>query len=217
MKRSRDISKLISLDCAERRICFYRTSQKRLYEVTPFQKYYHIAYILNAIELYQTGKIADRTLASWAHIYDTILNSEGKKGIEEFLLEDGKITIPYILKKEITWALDGLSFYSEEHFEAAHTASYAEWFLLLDDLYVNQGEWEFFYAPNHDTAPSMDVEWDISLMAVHHGRKVFCVVISEDLLDVGKDIDATMLGEEELPKKKVQLLEAGYTDITTEW
>ena len=54
-------------------------------------------------------------------------------------------------------------------------------------------------------------------MAVHHGRKVFCVVISEDLLDVGKDIDATMLGEEELPKKKVQLLEAGYTDITTEW
>ena len=196
MKRSRDISKLISLDCAERRICFYRTSKKRLYEATPFQKYYHIAYILNAIELYQTGKIADRTLARWAHIYDTILNSEGKKGIEEFLLEDGKITIPYILKKEITWALDGLSFYSEEYFEAAHTASYAEWFLLLDDLYV---------------------EWDISLMAVHHGRKVFCVVISEDLLDVGKDIDATMLGEEELPKKKEQLLEAGYTDITTEW
>lgn len=77
----------------------------------PFKKYYHIESIIMAINKYASHEWDDQTLAHWACIYCWILCG-GFKNVKEKLN-----SLEQFLKDDITWSLDGLSFFDESYFE----------------------------------------------------------------------------------------------------
>lgn len=109
----------------------------------PFEKYYSMQTIIAAINKYLSKEWDDKMLSHWACIYNWIIRGgfyenrkENFNSFETFLVD------------VISWDLDGLSFFDEEHefegaFELDKRIAFYENF---DHIWQTRGQWSCFYA-----------------------------------------------------------------------
>ncbi|MCM1260758.1 MAG: hypothetical protein NC182_06475 [Prevotella sp.] len=112
----------------------------------PFEKYYEVKMIKKAIDKYLNKEVTDCYLASWANLYNWIINGGFSKRTMKRLYKEN--IIQQIIKSEIFNYLDALSFFSEDDLEEDDQEEYDfHTYEMLDQILQTIEEWRGMYTP----------------------------------------------------------------------
>ncbi len=110
----------------------------------PFEKYYDVNIIIGAINKYLSKEWDDRTLAGWLCIYNWIICGGFSNKVKECFNP-----LEQFLVYEISWDLDGLSFFDEEtYFEdnEKELNDTIEGYKTWDYIWQTRDSWKGVYA-----------------------------------------------------------------------
>lgn len=117
---------------------------------SPFEKYYSVDKILNAIQKYQAGEINAKYLANWMSAYNWIImggfqaEEEGNIGLREFMM-----------RQLVDW-LDSLSYFEDDN-GRYQLEAYKNTFGVLDLILFDLDLCEAVYAPHGENANGVAV------------------------------------------------------------
>ena len=137
------IERVCNLTCSKEDVCRDQTTINYDCEY-PFRKYYDVNIIIGAINKYITKEWDDQTFAGWCCIYNWILCGGFSKNLKEKLnpLEE-------YLFEDLSWTLDGLSFFDAEYyFEESEDEIYEiiEGFKNWNHVWQTRDSWKGVYA-----------------------------------------------------------------------
>lgn len=137
------IERVCNLTCSKEDVCRDQTIIN--YDCKyPFRKYYDVNIIIGAINKYITKEWDDQTLAGWCCIYNWILCG----GFSNNLKEDLNPLEKYLFE-DLSWSLDGLSFFdAETYFEESEDEIYEiiEGFKNWNYVWQTRDSWKGVYA-----------------------------------------------------------------------
>lgn len=138
------IERICNLTCSKEDVCRDQTTINYDSEY-PFRKYYDVNIIIKAINKYISKEWDDQTLAGWCCIYNWILSGGFSNDVKEDLNP-----LEQYLFDDLSWELDGLSFFDEEtYFEESKDEIYEiiESFKNWDHIWQTRDSWKGVYAP----------------------------------------------------------------------
>ena len=138
------IERICNLTCSKEDVCRDQTTINYDSEY-PFRKYYDVNIIIKAINKYISKEWDDQTLAGWCCIYNWILCGGFSNDVKEDLNP-----LEQYLFDDLSWGLDGLSFFDEEtYFEESKDEIYEiiESFKNWDHIWQTRDSWKGVYAP----------------------------------------------------------------------
>ena len=138
------IERICKLTCSKEDVCRNQTTINFDSEY-PFRKYYDVNIIIKAINKYISKEWDDQTLAGWCCIYNWILCGGFSNDVKEDLNP-----LEQYLFDDLSWGLDGLSFFDEEtYFEESKDEIYEiiESYKKWDHIWQTRDSWKGIYAP----------------------------------------------------------------------
>ena len=169
------IERVCNLTCSKEDVCRNQTIIDYDYEY-PFEKYYDVNIIIGAINQYITKEWDDQTLARWCCIYNWILWG----GFSNNLKEDLNPLEKYLFE-DLSWSLDGLSFFdAENYFEESEDEIYEiiEYFTNWDHVWQTRDSWKGVYA----TIGEYDmINGNQYVLLINDNLKEYMILFSEHL------------------------------------
>lgn len=176
------IDKVCNLNCVKKDVNRNQTTIK--YDIEyPFEKYYDLNTIINAINKYIKKEWDDKTLSSWFCIYNWILCGgfddnlkENFTDVEDFLVET------------ISWDLDGMSFFDDWVIESEgiqYLYDCIEEFKSLDHIWKTRNEWNGYYSPIGESGTLNENQY---VLFINEIKKEY-IIIHSDHLENGKNYD----------------------------
>ena len=139
------IERICNLTCSKEDLWENQTTSINYDSEYPFRKYYDVNIIIKAINKYISKEWDDQTLAGWCCIYNWILCGGFSNDVKEDLNP-----LEQYLFNDLSWELDGLSFFDEEtYFEESKDEIYEiiESFKNWDHIWQTRDSWKGVYAP----------------------------------------------------------------------
>lgn len=169
------IERVCNLTCSKEDVC--RNQITINYDTEyPFKKYYDVNIIIGAINKYISKEWDDQTLARWCCIYDWILCGGFSKDLKEELnpLEE-------YLFEDLSWTLDGLSFFDAEYyFEESEDEIYEiiKGFKNWNHVWQTRDSWKGVYA----TIGKYDMlNGDQYVLLINDNLKEYMILFSQHL------------------------------------
>ena len=159
----------------------------------PFSKYYSYDVIEKAVNKYKENKVSLSYLQSWFNLYNYILNGGFKDNVNESENE-----IIDFVRSEVTWMLEGLSFFSDDE----ELNDYLESLKVLDNILSSTNDWVVYYATMEDD----DVE-EQNILLVNENKQLFFEVVT-DFYEDGDETERLICLKNKEYKNKVNLLKA---------
>ena len=132
-------------------------------------------------------------MQSWFNLYNYILNGGFKDNVNESENE-----IIDFVRSEVTWMLEGLSFFSDDE----ELNEYLESLRVLDNILSSTNDWVVYYATIEDD----DVE-EQNILLVNENKQVFFEVVT-DFYEDGDETERLICLKNKEYKNKVNLLKA---------
>ena len=158
----------------------------------PFDKYFNLDYLIDAIDSNLKDELSNRELANWAYLFMNIISTND---YDKLLKEDLK---KYVIINMIVDYLDGLSFYDEESF---HYLQYIiRQIKTLDYIYKNKEQWKM-YADFSDDTNGNEIT---TILFVNDNQKMYFLESGMNLFCDASEISNDMHMEFEEIEKYVQ-------------
>ncbi|MCH5180791.1 MAG: hypothetical protein J1F32_06230 [Erysipelotrichales bacterium] len=172
----------------------------------PFEKYYKLEIIVNAIKKYLNKDWDDKMLSSWACRYDWVICG----GFYEDLKENNKNIIEEFIRSQISWKLDGLSFFEDWFLEedAFDLNKTIEEFENLDFVLNTIDNWKAYYAM---VGPLAKENEDQYVLLINELDKKYMIIYSMFFENGYEDEFIKFISEEELKQKIKELEKSEYT------
>ena len=195
------IKKFCNLTCSKKEIC--RSVNSIHYdEDHPFEKYYNANSIIGALNKYLSKEWNDEMLAHWCCVYDYILCGGFKRNLKEDFT-----SLEEFLVNEISWDLDGLSFFDEKDWLDNGINDILEWieqYKNLDHIWQTRNSWKAVYAK---VGPYADDNEDQYVVLINDELKEYMIINSNHLENGFEDEIFKYVTEEELGKLIEQMKE----------
>lgn len=172
----------------------------------PFEKYYKLEIIVNAIKKYLNKDWDDKMLSSWACRYDWVICG----GFYKDLKESNKNIVEKFIKSQISWNLDGLSFFEDWFLEEDmfDLNKIIEEFKNLDFVLNTIDNWKAYYAM---VGPLAKENEDQYVLLINELDKKYMIIYSMFFENGYEDEFIKFISEEEQKQKIKELEKSEYT------